>query len=149
MDEQNYGQTGDGGFSVNGPGPWQRRFGLIAIFALALLLLPPLPPWLRVMAVALAAWAVLEGFDLLRRLRSKWQRLMSELPNDEERRARWSRVLGLIGLVAAVFILLPPLPPRMRPVAFAAALLATLGALGAFPTLRAKCRRWLASLGID
>jgi hypothetical protein len=71
---------------------------------------------------------------------------MSELPNDEERRARWSRVLGLIGLVAAVFILLPPLPPRMRLLAFAAALLATLGA---FPTLRAKCRRWLASFGID
>jgi hypothetical protein len=86
----------------------------------------------------------------LRRAGSElWQRLMGELPNDEERRARWSRVLGLIGLIAAVFILLPPLPPRMRLLAFAAALLATLGALGAFPTLRAKCRRWLASLGID
>jgi hypothetical protein len=149
MSEQNNGQTGTEGSDVSGPGPWKRRFGLIGIFTLALLFLPALPPWLRVIAAAIPAWAVLEGFDLLPRLRARWPRLISELPNDDERRARWGRLLGLIGLVAAAFILLPPLPPRMRLIAFAVAMiLAALGALGAFPTLRATCQRWLASLGI-
>jgi hypothetical protein len=89
MSEQNNSQTGNE--DANRAGPWKRRFGLIGIFALALLLLPPLSPWLRVIAVALPAWAVLEGFDLLPRLRAKWQRLISALPNDDERRARWTR----------------------------------------------------------
>ena len=148
MTEQNNSQTGNEGCDASRPGPWKRGFGLIGIFALALLLLPPLPLWLRVIAAALPAWAVLEGFDLLPSLGAKWQRLISELPNDDERRARWTRALGLIGLVAAAFILLPPLPPRTRLIGFAVAILAALSALGAFPTLRAAFQRWLAWLGI-
>jgi hypothetical protein len=147
MSEQNNGQIGHEG--VSGHGQWKRRFGLMGIVMVALLLLPPLPPWLRVIAVALAAWAVLEGFDLLPHLRAEWQRLISALPSDHEREARWLRALGLIGLLAVAFILLPPLPPRFRVIAFAvAALTLLLGALGAFPRLRATCERWLAALGI-
>jgi hypothetical protein len=54
MGERNNCQTGDGGFSHSVHVPWQRRFGQIVIFVLARLLLPPLSPWLRVIAVVLA-----------------------------------------------------------------------------------------------
>lgn len=106
MSEQNNGQIGHEG--VSGHGQWKRRFGLMGIIMVALLLLPPLPPWLRIMAAALPAWAVLEGFDLLPRLRAEWQRVISALPSDHEREARWLRALSLIGLLAVVLILLPP-----------------------------------------
>jgi hypothetical protein len=149
MSEQDNAQTGHDGFGVSDHDLWKRRFGLIGIIIVALLLLPPLPPWLRVIATALAAWAVLEAFDVLPRLQAKWQGLISALPSDPERDARWIRALALINLLALAFFLLPPLPPRFRVIAFAiAALILLLGALGAFPRLRTTCQRWLAALGI-
>jgi hypothetical protein len=54
----------------------------------------------------------------------------------------------LIAIVVVVLILLPPLPPRFRVIEFAVAAAIVLGALAAFPRLRAACQRWLASLGI-
>jgi len=140
--------SGEAGNRSDGSDPWKYGFGVIGVLALSLLLLPPLPPWMRVIAIVIAGWAVLVGFNVLPRLHAGWQRVVSELPSDAMRKARWKHALGLVGLLALAFILSPPLPPRFRIVAFAVAVLAMLGSLGMLSKVREVCRRWLAVLGI-
>jgi hypothetical protein len=132
--------SGEAGNSSDGRDPWKYGFGVIGVLALSLLLLPPLPPWLRVIAIVIAGWAVLAGFNVLPRLHAGWQRVVSELPSDAMRKARWKHALGLVGLLGLAFVLLPPLPPRFRIVAFAVAVLAMLGSLGCFR----KCAKFVS-----
>jgi hypothetical protein len=61
----------------HGRDPWKYCFGMIGGLALSLLLLPPLPPSLRVIAIVIAGWAVLAGFNVLPRLHAGWRRGMS------------------------------------------------------------------------
>jgi len=125
---------------------WAIILGAIGLLAIALLLLRPFPPWLRVVAVMLAILVVLGGLGIFPRLRAAWRRSLSDLPSDDQRNARWKRAFGLIGVLAVALLLLPPLPPRSRIIAVVLAVFAVLGALGALPALRATWRRWLSGL---
>jgi hypothetical protein len=58
---------------------WKRAFGLIGIPIVALLLLPHLPPRLKVIAVVLAVLAVLGVLGVFPKLRAAWRRWLSGL----------------------------------------------------------------------
>jgi hypothetical protein len=100
-------------------------------------------------AIVIAGLAVLAGLNVLPRLHAGWQRVVSELPGDATRKARWRHALGLVGLLGLAFILLPPLPPRFRIVAFAVAALAMLVSLGKLSKVREVCQRWLSAFRIN
>ena len=76
---------------------WKRAFGLIVVLAVALLLLPPLPPRLRIIAAAVAVFAVLGVLGALPGLRATWRRWLG----------------GLIIMFGVILVLLSfgPIPP--------------------------------------
>lgn len=119
---------------------------IIGLLALAVLLLPPLPQWLRAIALVFVVLAVLGGLGILPRLRATWQRSLADLPSDDQRTIRWKRAFGLIGVLVVALLLLTPLPPRFRFITAVLAVFAILWVLGVLPGLRAAWRRWMSRL---
>jgi hypothetical protein len=149
-DQGNHKSNGQSNHKSNGQSNNRSAIMLAAIgvLTIALLLLPPFPPWLRVVAVMFVVLAVLGELGIFPRLRATWRRSLRDLPSDDQRNARWKRVLGLIGVLILALLLLPPLPPRFRIIAVVLAVFAILGVLGMLPGLRTTSRRWLSGLVI-
>lgn len=124
-------------------------FGVVTLIAIALLVLPPFPPRLRVLAFLVVAVAALGMVGTFPRVRAAWRRVLDGLPRDDQRDVRWQRALVLIGLLIFALFLLPPLPPWARMLAVLLVVLAALGGLGILPRLRAMWHRLLGDLPSD
>jgi hypothetical protein len=120
---------------------WRKILCAIALLIVALLALPPFPPWFGTVVAALAVMIALWLFGIFPAPPPNWQRPLAYL---RERPLRWNRSWVWAAILTVVFLFaIPPLPPHLRFTAVVIAALVLIAALGWLPELRATLRRWL------
>lgn len=119
---------------------WNKVLCAIGLFIVALMALPPLPPWFGTLTAALAILAALFLLGVLPFPQGKGEQFPEPLRGGAP---QWNRAAVFLALLAVAILLLLAIPPHLRLLAIFTIALAGVAVLGWFPKLRAELRRWL------